>query len=407
MRPYARFLGGIAARVRTGMPQGISIDNYTTFARHLGAEVLLVPNLETSSVAEQVAWLRHMKAEGIVPQLIELGNEYWIATGLDPAALKHWPDEAAAMRVMKQYCDAARPYLPPGAKVAVQAAGSRYWPHGSPTGEGGARLRRWDADLKPASWFDAVTIHPYPRINEIMESPDAAKGWAEPRQAMKLFTAILAHCDQGIDDLVADVRQRVPGKDIWVTEWSTRATEFNHPEEPTPAMHIQLVARMTFALLRHREVTVSLFYALRFSPRGAYHVFQGDGKGGYRPMPHLVAMRWFNEAANGGATYQRWVETGASAIPGGGPLPESYRAVEAGLFRKPANITLLVQNCSAQPRLLALSQFPVWKGTLQIEMLATPDLTKSPEGDQRIRVQPDSSGALQLRPYSLTRLVWK
>ncbi|MFC1596373.1 hypothetical protein ACFL5Q_00305 [Planctomycetota bacterium] len=32
------------------------------------------------------------------------------------------------------------------------------------------------------------------------------------------------------------------------------------------------------------------------------------------PMPHLVAMRWFNEAANGGATYQRLLEAGANRV---------------------------------------------------------------------------------------------
>ena len=130
----------------------------------------------------------------------------------------------------------------------------------------------------------------------------------------------------------------MPGKEIWVTEWSTRAVDFTQPEEPTPAMHIQLVSRMTFALLRHREVTMSLFYTLNFMQRGVYHIFQPDGKGGYQPMPHLVAMRWFNEAANGGATYQRWVEAGASRDTGrrcpvgellrgrGRPVPQSQRA---------------------------------------------------------------------------------
>ena len=33
---------------------------------------------------------------------------------------------------------------------------------------------------------------------------------------MKLFRALLAHCDQGTDRVIEDVRQRLPDKDIWV-----------------------------------------------------------------------------------------------------------------------------------------------------------------------------------------------
>jgi len=185
-------------------------------------------------------------------------------------------------RIMKEYCDALRPYFPPDAKVAVQAAGAQFWPDGSPSSSGGARLRQWDAELKPADWFDAVTVHPYPRIDQIMGVPGAIAGWHQPQQAMKLFKALLAHCDQGIDNVIDDVRQRLPGKEIWVTEWSTRAVEFNHPEEPSAAMHIQLTSRMILAFLRHREVTMSLFYTLNFIRHGD-PIFQADGHDAYRP----------------------------------------------------------------------------------------------------------------------------
>lgn len=405
--PYKRFWARIAPKIRVAFPHGVSIEDYTKFAREAGAEVLLVPNLETSSVTDQVAWFRRMKDEGIVPHYIELGNEFWIATGMDEDVLKRWPDAPTSMRVMKEYCDALRPYFPLGGKVAVQAAGAQYWPTGSPTGDGGARLRQWDADLKPADWFDAVTIHPYPRIDQIMGVAGATKGWREPQQAMKLFRALLAHCDQGIDNVVEDVRQRMPGKEIWVTEWSTRATDFRGVDQPSPAMHIQLVSRMTFALLRHREVKMSLFYTLNFMQRGVYHIFQPDGEGGYQPMPHLVAMRWFNEAANGGATYQRLLEAGARAVPGGGPLNEGYLEVEAGLFQKTTGTTLIVQNCSAEPRLINLAELPGSKTPQQIETLATPDLSQPPVSETLASLQPDANGVVRLPPYSLTRMMWK
>jgi hypothetical protein len=157
------------------------------------------------------------------------------------------------------------------------------------------------------------------------------------------------HLDRGTDHVIEDVRQRLPGKEIWVTEWNTRGADYQIKDEPTPAMHIQLVSRMTLALLRHREVTMSLFFTLNFLRHGpAGGAFQGDGKDGYQPMPHVLALRWFHEAANGGANYQRFLEPGAQRKPGGGALDESYFEVEAGLFRKPKVVTLIIQNCAAE-----------------------------------------------------------
>ncbi len=261
---YMRFWSEIAPKIRTAFPQGVKIAEYTKFAGQLGAEVVLVPNLETSSIAEQVEWFRQMQTAGIVPRYIELGNEFWIAMGFDPDVLKRWPDEPTSMRIMKRYCDALRPYFPPGARVAVQSAASAFWLRGNPVRPAGQHLRQWDVDLKPAGWFDAVTIHPYPRMDTIMGERGAAQGWHRPEEAMKLFRALLAHCDQGTDRVIEDVRQRLPDKEIWVTEWNTRGSDYQSKDEPTPAMHVQLVSRMTFALLRHREVTMSLFFTLNF-----------------------------------------------------------------------------------------------------------------------------------------------
>ena len=92
-----------------------------------------------------------------------------------------------------------------------------------------------------------MTIHPYPRMDTIMGQRGAAQGWHRPDEAMKLFRALLAHCDQGTDRVIDNVRQRLPDKDIWVTEWNTRGADYQSKDEPTPAMHVQLVSRMTFA----------------------------------------------------------------------------------------------------------------------------------------------------------------
>ena len=225
---------------------------------------------------------------------------------------------------------------------------------------------------------------------------------------MKLFRALLAHCDQGTDRVIEDVRQRLPDKEIWVTEWNTRGSDYQSKDEPTPAMYVQLVSRMTFALLRHREVTMSLFFTLNFLRHGpASGAFQSDGQGGYRPMPHVLALRWFHEAANGGATYQRFLESGAHRIPGGGALAESYAEVEAGLFRKSKAVTLIVQNCSAESRVFRLPKSVPEKAPSRIETLATPDLTTTSANITPTGQSVEASGEVRIPAYSITRIVWK
>ncbi len=269
-------------------------------------------------------------------------------------------------------------------------------------------MQQWDVDLKPADWFDAVTIHPYPRMDMIMGERGAAQGWHRPEEAMKLFRALLAHCDQGTDRVIEDVRQRLPDKDIWVTEWNTRGTDYQGTDEPTPAMYVQIVSRMSFALLRHREVTMSLFFTLNFLRHGpAGGTFQSDGQGGYRPMPHVLALRWFHEAANAGATYQRFLESGARRIPGGGALAESYSEVEAALFRKSKAVTLILQNCSAERRVFRLPKSVPEKAPSRIETLATPDLTTTSAKITPTGQSVETGGEVHIPAYSVTRIIWK
>jgi hypothetical protein len=130
--PYVRFWAKAAANIARGMPGGILMEQYAAFSRQIGAEVIFVPNLESSSIAEQVAWFKHLSDKGLVPQRIELGNEFLVAMGNDPRSLALWPNAPSTMRTMKQYLDAIRPYLPPNAKIAVQAAASGFTVQRSP-----------------------------------------------------------------------------------------------------------------------------------------------------------------------------------------------------------------------------------------------------------------------------------
>ena len=108
---YERFVT-LSRFVARRYPAGISLEQYKAFSDSIGAQIVMVPNLETATVADQVKWFEHLAARSAVPWHIELGNEFWVAMGQDPEVLHHWPDEPISVRITRRYLAAIRPHLP-------------------------------------------------------------------------------------------------------------------------------------------------------------------------------------------------------------------------------------------------------------------------------------------------------
>jgi hypothetical protein len=406
---YTRFWVTLSQQVDTTFPNGIFFEQYKGFADGLGAEIVLVPNLETSSVADQVGWFSHLASAGLVPTHIELGNEFWIAMGNDPNVIVRWPDEPTSMTIMKQYLDALRPYLPAEAKAAVQAAPGAFMYLPSNPGAFYGRLRQWNQDLAPASWFDAVTTHLYSRLDQVTGDPNANFEAVTAATVQRNYAAMMAHYDDGADAALTDLETRLPGKEIWITEWNAQGQTSWQPGQAQPitqAMQLQIVTRMELACLRHSAVTVNLYFALNFLTGSPPYDFVPDGKGGYLPLPTTVALGWFFEAANGGATFQRLVEPSASRIAGGGALPETYAAVEAGLFTTSGRVTVIVQNAGADTRSCDLTTVNGGIVPAQILMLSLPDLTSTTWAPATASTVVPSL-VVALPPYSVTRIIWE
>jgi len=409
--PYVHFWAKAAAKIAKGKPDGITIKQYAAFSQQIGAQVIFVPNLESSSIAEQVKWFKHLANKGLVPQRIELGNEFWVAMGNDPKSLAHWPDESSSMRTMKQYLDAFKPYLPANAKIAVQTAASGFSVHHNPRARFWQRIEKWDDELRPEPWFHAVTLHLYPRLSEVMGDPRAGLTPPTRENAMPRLKAMMAQVDDGTERLLQGMERRLPAKEIWITEWNSRGanavTQRGSDIEPTsPAMEMLLATRMALVHLRHSSVTASLFFMYDFRPQNPFSMFVADGKGGYAPVPTAAALRWLNKAANGGGSFQRVVQEGAKLIAGEGVVPQSYLAVEGGLFQTKDRVTLILENVSADvfsldPATLVPNQRPS-----TIEFMSMPDLVKRDKLPARVEHE-DFSGSITITPFSVTRVVWK
>ncbi len=396
---YIRFWADVAIRLALANPDGGHMEQFAPFAKAVGAGVILVPNLETSTVDDQVAWFQQLKQENILPTDIELGNEYWIAMGFDPNSLKRWPDSPTAMRVMHRYEQALRPIAGPHAKFAVQSAASAFWVEPSPRSPLLRRQVDWDAALKPEGWFEAVTIHLYSGLARLQYLPGA-----DTNEGM--FRYMMARLDAGIDRVVADLARRLPGKEIWVTEWSpgggapTAATY----RLTTPPMVAQGVARTILAYLRHPEITKALYFTLNFQvPHYSEFVHAADGS--WQPDQAALILTWFDHAANAGANFQRVVEPGAAPIAGDPRVNDAYLAIEGGVFKSGGQTTLIVQNAGNTDR----SYDPRDGGRLpppaSVEILATPDLNDQDEHAADAR-NASAGGPITLPALSVSRIVW-
>ena len=71
---YYKFWAGVAPKITRAFPNGVHMEQYQGIAAQIGADVILVPNLETSSVSQQAAWFTQLAAGHALPKTIELGN---------------------------------------------------------------------------------------------------------------------------------------------------------------------------------------------------------------------------------------------------------------------------------------------------------------------------------------------
>lgn len=402
---YTRMMSRVAFYTRRRHPAGIFIEKMTLFSRNVGAEVLLVPNLETSSIARQVAWFKSMKAQGIVPRYIELGNEFWVAMLNDPNVIEKFPNVNSAMKTMKAYLAGVQPYLPEEARIAVQGAASDFYTL-RPSGGPHSLIRRmfdWDRGLENAPWFDAITIHLYPRPEFVMARGAVSK---LPENVDRVFPAAMARVDAGLDRMVEAIKRRNPGKEIWITEWNPNHIRFSleNRDPGLTGMMIHLTARMFLAFLRHPEITVSNFHMLSFNGQ-VHSVFSPEG-GKYAMTGPGVVIKWFHQAARGPALYQKIRILGANRIPGRGLIrEESYLDFEAGLFEREDRFTLISQNAGRTPVRIDLASLLDGEKVQEIEFFTTPDLMKNHLRSPEIKKITPSS-VFQAPALSLIRVIW-
>lgn len=405
-----------ALRSRELHPSGVFVAQYIELARAVDAELIVVPNLETSSVAEQAAWFAKMNEDGFAPARIEMGNEFFLALMMNPVTLRMFPDWETTIRLTQQYVEAIRPHIDANARIAVQAAGSAFH---NPDGRSAnpyavdpdigrrvaQRERQWDADMRPEPWFHAVTLHLYPTIE------GSAGAGALPVTASNVdttFAACMARVDEGYDRALSSIAARMPDKEIWVTEWGAyEPRALLHGAAVTfDGMWFHIIVRSILAMLRHPQVTIATNHSL-FCDGNLMSACRRTEEGALTAINAASAISWFCEASHGpGVQYIPVAVDGARRLRGGGTIEEGYRNVDACLFRRDTRHALIVHNASSQPRQLDLSQLVPAEASFTARVMATPDLSASLQRDPPQALPLTSQRPLRVEAYSLARIDW-
>jgi hypothetical protein len=404
-------------------PNGVTIEQYIDFAREIDSELIIVPNIETSSTTSQTAWFKRMNAHGFTPREIELGNEFYLALLMDPATVRIFPDWASTVRRQKEYLDAVAPYAAKDARVAVQAASSNFRiPYTTQEQARHRREAKWDADMAPQPWFQAVTHHLYPTI-EGSAGPGSVAGL--PGNVDRVYPAFMARTDDGFDRSINFVVSKMPGKEIWIPEWGAfePSSTLGGAVVNFDGMWLHMIARALFAQLRHKEVTISTPHAL-FANGNLMSTFRrsgaptggrpaelggaGGASGAYVPINFSGVVAWFAEAMRGpDAHYTRLKADGSKRIAAETTMPgEGFRDVEAGLFRVGKAHTLMVQNAWSRPASVDISNVVGRGGGIRADVIETPDLLASLQRSAPTPRELTADTRLIAPPYSLVRIRW-
>jgi hypothetical protein len=389
-------------------PNGITIERFAAIAREVGAEIIVVPNLETSSPGEQAAWFAHMRAQDVAPHHVEMGNEFYLALLMDAETLRIFPDWRTTMERTREYLDAIRPHLPADALVAVQAPATRLHPVARPETPREKREGQWDLDMRPEPWFQAVTIHLYPTI-EGSAGPGSLRGL--PGNLDQVYPAVIARADEGIDRALRHLEERMSGKEIWVTEWGAfePGATFGGAQVHFDGIWFHLVARAMLAYLRRPAVTVATYHASFFSGNLMSTFRRVPTPERYAPINAAGLQRWFHQASRGpGVSYQALEVEGSRRIEANGTMPgEGFRDVEAALFRKSGGTTLLIHNAWRDPKRIDLSAVAAGATPTSVETMETPELTKSLE-EELVPVRDlEPAAVIEVPPHSVTRVLWR
>lgn len=228
------------------------LEAYKRMLDTLQAVPVIVLNVLSRTLEDQMRMLRRAAQLGIPVDRVELGNEMYFP---ETDFVRRFPTAGAYAREMQVWTDSIKAAFP-GARVGIIGTTTRpVLPNGNPTP---ARIRFWnDSIYTHYQYRDAITLHNYFRHNSTSAVPDPVQVMASAFsewQDSRLF---------GVDPID-------PGMTIWFTEYNMNDGSQNYRVATTwlhglftAAIHLQMLeARQIDMILNHQITGLAPFASL-------------------------------------------------------------------------------------------------------------------------------------------------
>jgi hypothetical protein len=124
------------------------------------------------------------------------------------------------------------------------------------------------------------------------------------------------------------------------------------------------------------------------------------------PISSAIILKWFNQAANGGATYQRLKVDGARWVNSSVTAEEGYYDIEAVQFRKENTTTIIIHNTSSETKSVSLSGIVSGRLPTVIESALVDPTADYSSTTPLVEALPVAN-QIEIPAYSVTRMVWE
>lgn len=349
-----------------------------TYSNNAGAATLVDVNLLTDTLDNQLAMLNRATEVGIPITHIELGNEIY-----QDYAVKNIPSVQSYVLIANQWQDALSKNFP-NAKIAAVASAVTDT----------ARSKSWNQNLNSLLNMDALTMHPYPKIADLIPTSQADTPTAQS------ITLLLSLPFMGITQLqqgIAQLPARLQNLPIWVTEYGIWGLVNGKTPKITSTWGF-LLGNSALELLLMQQPSVAMLVNI--------NLISGENGNGKITVSNSSSelsisgelQQLFAEAVAGATAIQALEFTNQLMIQatGGNYTPPAYPALIGSVFYGSTPKAIII-NLSDQTISLSLSEiFPATVGFISYSAAGTANQNMA-----QVNTGVASRGYVDLPPHAL------
>lgn len=245
-----------------------------TAVQATGAKPIYVLNMLTSDLNSQLEMLRTAKSMGLPVQFVEMGNEFYLSTGVDSDNAVKFPTGREYGTMATNWIRAIRAEFP---DVKIAAVG------GVPGSSGDQRKANWNRDLfQTLQGADALTLHPYVGIKNGTVTPGASS------ESVARLTDLVSTRWQQFEN---EIQSLPPNMKVWITEYN-----FVDPSNNVfhTWIHGVFAAKMSLTFLEEVRTELVCFYDMigKIGYETIFYNRQTQGGDNSPPPYGLTAAGW-------------------------------------------------------------------------------------------------------------------